>query len=257
MFPVLFSVGPFTLHTYGVLLAGGFAAALFYAVRRARHEGLDGDAVFNLFLVIVISAIIGSRVLYVFFNYGYFLDHPLEVIRIWEGGLVFHGGLLLAVAAAWFYLRRSDLPMWRTADLAAPAIALGQSIGRLGCLAAGCCFGSATLLPLGVVFSHAESLAPRNVPLHPTQIYASLSGLLVFLIIHFYNRRGHAPGQAFWLYLLLASAARFVEDYFRGSATRLSFLPDLTAVQGISLIIIPAALVLFLYFGRRNSPPAT
>lgn len=256
MFPVLFSIGPFTLHTYGVLLASGFAAALFYALRLARREGLDPDAVFNLFLVIVISAIIGSRLLYVFFSYSYFLDHPLEAIRIWEGGLVFHGGLILAIAAAWLYLRSSELPMWRTADIAAPAIALGQSIGRLGCLAAGCCFGSATPLPLGIVFRHPESLAPRDIPLHPTQLYASLSAFFIFIIVHLYNRRRHAPGQGFWLYLLLASAARFVEDSFRGSSTRLSLFPELTAVQGISLLIIPAALLLFLWFGKKAGTSA-
>ena len=256
MFPVLVTIGSFTLHTYGVFLAGAFASALAYAVASAARRGLDTDGIFNLFLLIVFAAIAGSRLLYVLFTPAYYFEHPLEALRIWEGGLVFHGGLLLAVPAVWVYLRRSRLPVWETADIAAPAIALGQSVGRLGCLAAGCCFGSPSSASWAVTFTHPEALAPKGLPLHPTQLYASLSAGLIFLFLHFYNRQDHAPGRAFCLYLILASAARLLEDAFRGSSTRLFFLPELTAVQGIALLIMPAAAFLYHRLGRKGPYPA-
>jgi len=256
MFPVLFRFGPFTLHTYGVLLAAGFAAALALCLREARREGLDADSVTNFFLLNVLAAIIGSRLLYVIFEYRYFREHPLDVVRIWEGGLVFHGGLLLAVAASAVYLKRSGLPLWKMADISAPAIALGQAVGRLGCLAAGCCYGKVTNLPWGITFSHPETLAPRDIPIHPSQLYSSLSGWIIFLILILYRRGRHASGQVFWLYLLLASSFRFVEDFFRGGTTRLALFPGLTAVQGLTLIIAPAAALFFLIFARRGKPPA-
>jgi phosphatidylglycerol:prolipoprotein diacylglycerol transferase len=256
MFPLLFRIGPFTLHTYGVLLAVAFSLALWYSLREARKEQLNTDSMTNLFLIVVLSAIIGSRLLFVLFSYRYFLEHPLDAFRIWEGGLVFHGGLLLAIAASVVYLRRSGLPLWKTADIAGPAVALGQAVGRLGCLAAGCCYGEATSLPWGITFSHPETLAPRDIPLHPTQLYASLSGWIVFLVLHLFRKKSHVPGQVFWLYLLLASSARFIEDFYRGSSTRLSFFPALTSVQGLCLLIAPAALLLMILFHRRGGSPA-
>ncbi len=252
MFPVLFTVGPFTLHTYGLLVATGFAAALFYSLRQAAREGLDSDAFSNFFLIVVISAIAGSRLLYVIYNYRYFADHPLKVAAIWEGGLVFHGGLILAVFSSWLYLRRGVLPMWETADIAAPAIALGQAIGRLGCLAAGCCFGRITDLPWGIVFTHPESLAPRDLPLHPTQLYSSLSNGIIFLVLHAYRSRSGAPGRTFWLYLFLTSAARLVEDAFRAEQSKLGLLPHISAVQALALALLPLSAFFFYRFGRRR-----
>jgi phosphatidylglycerol:prolipoprotein diacylglycerol transferase len=253
MLPVLFRLGPLTLHTYGMLVALGFAAALFYCLRRAEREGIDGDAFMNLFFIIVAAAIAGSRLLYVLFNLPFFLEHPLKAFAIWEGGLVFHGGLLLAVPCAYLYLRRAGLPVWKTADIAAPGIALGQAIGRLGCLSAGCCFGRVSDLPWGITFSHPETLAPRDLPLHPTQLYDSLSNVVIFLVLHFYSRRPVPAGTTFWLYLVLAPSARFVIEHFRAEGSRLSFLPGLSAIQGLALVIAPAALVMFVLFSRRRS----
>ena len=143
MFPVLarlgpFGVlghqfGPFTLHTYGVLVALGFIAALVVVMRGARREGLAQEPVLDLAFVAVLAAIVGSRLLYVLFNLGEYLADPLRIFKVWEGGLVFHGGLLLAIPACFYFVRRSRLPAWATADVFAPAIALGQAIGRIGC----------------------------------------------------------------------------------------------------------------------------
>jgi len=261
MFPVLlrfgpFAIlghqfGPFTLHTYGVLVALGFLAALAVVVRGARREGLPSESVLDLAFVAVLSAIVGSRLLYVLFNLQDYLADPLRILRVWEGGLVFYGGLLLAFPVCLLVVRRSNLPPWITADVFAPAIALGQAIGRLGCFAAGCCYGAPWEPPFCVTYTHPESLAPLNVPLFPSQLFSFLSGVAVYAILLLYRPRRRAPGQVFWLYLVLASAARVAEDAFRGTEAKLAILPWLSATQAIALGLGVFALVLFLSFGRR------
>jgi phosphatidylglycerol:prolipoprotein diacylglycerol transferase len=262
MFPVLLrfgpfallgrELGPFTLHTYGVLVALGFLAALLVVVRGAKREGLPSESVLDLAFVAVLSAIVGSRLLYVLFNLRDYLAEPLRILKVWEGGLVFHGGLLLAVPVCLYVVRRANLPPWSTADVFAPAIAIGQAIGRIGCFAAGCCYGAPWDPPLCVTYTHPESLAPLHVPLFPSQLFAFLSGVAIYAVLVAYRPRRRAPGQVFWLYFVLASAARLAEDAFRGAEAKLAIFPWLSATQAISLVLGAFALVLFVSFGRRS-----
>lgn len=264
MFPVLarfgpfhvlgHSLGPFTLHTYGVLVALGFLAALMLVRRGARREGLPAEPVLDLAFVAVLSAIVGSRLLYVIFNLREYLADPLRIFKIWEGGLVFHGGLILALPACLLFVRRVNLPAWPTADVIAPGIALGQAIGRIGCFAAGCCYGAPWDPPLCVTYTNPEALAPLQVPLFPSQLFAFASGIVVFAVLVSYRPHRRAPGQVFWLYLVLASAARLAEDAFRSPAAKLEILPWLSATQAISLGLAVLALALFVITGRRRMP---
>ncbi len=261
MFPVLARFGPFeifghrigplTLHTYGMLVALGFLVALIFIRRESRREGLSSESVLDLAFVAVLAAIVGSRLFYVFFNLREYLADPLRIFKIWEGGLVFHGGLLLTVPICFYMMRRSRLPAWRTADVFAPAIALGQAIGRIGCFAAGCCYGAPWDPPFCVTFTDPDALAPLNVPLFPSQLFAFASGILVFALLVAYRPRRRSPGQVFWLYLVLSSTARLAEDAFRGSSAKLALLPWLSATQAISLGLGIVALFMFVIFGRR------
>jgi len=246
-------VGPFTLHTYGMLVALGFVAALIVVRRGARREGLPSEPVLDLAFVAVLAAIVGSRLLYVLFNIQEYLADPLRIFKVWEGGLVFHGGLLLAIPACLFFVRRFSLPAWATADVFAPAIALGQAIGRIGCFAAGCCYGAPWEPPFCVTFTDPDALAPLHVPLFPSQLLAFGSGIIVFMVLVAYRPRRRATGQVFWLYLILASAARLAEDAFRGTDAKLAILPWMSATQAISLGLAAVALLMFVAFGRR--PP--
>ena len=185
-------------------------------MRGARREGLPSEPVLDLAFVAVLAAIVGSRLLYVLFNLQEYLADPLRIFKVWEGGLVFHGGLLLAIPVCLYVVRRSNLPAWATADVFAPAIALGQAIGRIGCFAAGCCYGAPWDPPFCVTFTDPDALAPLNVPLFPSQLFAFASGIVIFAVLVAYRPRRRAPGQVFWLYLVLASAARLAEDAFRG-----------------------------------------
>ena len=261
MFPILarfgpfdlfgHQIGPFTLHTYGMLVALGFLAALVVVMRGSRREGLPSEPVLDLAFVAVLAAIVGSRLLYVLFNLQEYLADPLRIFKVWEGGLVFHGGLLLAIPACFLVVRRSNLPAWATADVFAPAIALGQAIGRIGCFAAGCCYGAPWDPPFCVTYTHPDALAPLNVPLFPSQLFAFISGIIVFAVLVAYRPRRRAPGQVFWLYLILASTARLAEDAFRGTDAKLALVPWMSATQAISLGLAVVALTLFVITGRR------
>jgi len=246
-----YQVGPFTLHTYGLLVALGFVAALVVVMRGARRAGLPAEAVLDLAFVAVLSALIGSRLLYVAFNLQEYLAAPLRIFKIWEGGLVFHGGLLLAIPVCLIMVRRANLPAWVTADIFAPAIALGQAIGRIGCFAAGCCYGAPWDPPLCVTYTDPDALAPLHIPLFPSQLFAFASGIVVFAVLVACRPRLRVPGQLFWLYLVLASIARLAEDAFRGSAAKLAILPWLSATQAIALGIAIVSLALFVKSGRR------
>jgi len=148
-------------------------------------------------------------------------------------------------------VRRSSLPAWATADVFAPAIALGQAIGRIGCFAAGCCYGAPWDPPFCVTYTDPDALAPLHVPLFPSQLFSFASGIVVFAVLVAYRRRRRSPGQVFWLYLVLASTARLAEDAFRGADAKSAILPWLSATQAISLGLGIVALVLFVVFGRR------
>lgn len=247
MYPVLIKIGPLTIHTYGVLVAAGFLIAISLAVRQAKKQGIPSDRIIDVGFYILLSAIIGSRLLFVATNAGYYLRHPLDMLKIWEGGLVFYGGLLLAVPVAVWYMRKHRLDAWTIADIFAPYIALGHAVGRLGCFSAGCCYGKhAEDLPWAVTFLHPESLAKIGIPLHPTQIYESIGELANFLILITLRRYQSFNGQLFWTYILLYSILRFIVEFFRGDEARGYIIQGLSTSQGISIIMAVVAVIVMV-----------
>jgi phosphatidylglycerol:prolipoprotein diacylglycerol transferase len=177
------------------------------------------------------------------------------MVMIWRGGLVFYGGFLFAFATCFVYLKRRHLPFLKTCDLLAPGLALGEVFGRIGCFFAGCCYGNAAKLPWSVVFSHPHSLAKMGIPLHPTQLYASLKALIVFIILISFRRYKRGDGQIIWLYTLLYAIGRLIIEPFRGDERGLLILESITLTQAIALLLIPIALVMVVYLGRRQAAP--
>jgi len=236
MYPVLLRVGPLTLHTYGVLLAAGFLFGLAFAVKQARKEGIPGERIIDIGFYVLLSAIVGSRLLFVVINAGYYVKHPLDSLKIWQGGLVFYGGLALAVPVAIRYMRKHSLDIRNIADIFAPSLAIGHAIGRLGCFSAGCCYGKPAQIPWAVTFLHPESLARTGMPLHPTQLYESAGEFLNFLVLMALRRHRSFKGQLFWTYIFLYSALRFVVEFFRGDEARGFVLGGISVSQGISAI---------------------
>lgn len=253
MHPILFKVGPLTIHTYGVLVAAGFLLGLSLAIRQAKKEGISSNKIVDLGFYMLIAAIIGSRVLFVIINSAYYFKNPIAIFRIWEGGLMFYGGVLLAVPTAIWYMRKNELGIWSTADLFAPSISIGHAVGRLGCFAAGCCYGKpAEGLPWAVTFINSESLARTGIPLHPTQLYESAGEFINFLILITLRRYQSFKGQLFWTYILLYSILRFTVEFFRGDEVRGFMYGGLSISQGISIIMFTGAIVGLMVFRKKE-----
>src|SRR5687767_6236149 len=208
MYPKLFELGPVTVYTYGVLLAAAYLLGLKLAMVRAKARGLDANRVLDLGIYIIISALIGAKLLLLVTDFETFRENPRELLTLARSGGVFYGGLILAVAVALIYIRRIGLPLWTTTDVFAPGIALGHVVGRFGCLFAGCCFGKQTTLPWGITFRDPFAAAnvgtTLGVPLHPTQLYEAGAELLILILLLVMERRSRGfPGRTFWLYMLL------------------------------------------------------
>ncbi len=246
MHPILVHFGSFTLYTYGFFLAMGFLAAIWFSKRNARFYDLKPDDISDLFFVILVSGIVGARLLYVIINFDDFRASPLDIFKLWNGGLVFFGGFIGAVAASIVTLRIKKLPFFKTADTIAPGVALGHGIGRLGCFFAGCCYGRQCDLPIAVQFSHPDSLAPLHVPLHPTQIYMVVANLILFLILIFLQRRKRFHGMIFLSYIILYSVFRFIIEFFRGDFRGDFFLEFLSVSQGIGILAIVIAVIVMV-----------
>ena len=252
MHPILFRIGPFTLHTYGVFMAVAFLSGIGLSMREARRVGENPNKVLDLCFYVVIAAIVGARILYVLVTWPVFRDDPLEVFRIWHGGLVFYGGFIGAVVVALWYIRRQGLPLLKTLDIFAPSIAFGQFVARIGCFSAGCCYGKICDLPWAVTFTHPESLAPKGVPLHPTQLYISLNNLLIFLVLTGIKRIKNYEGQVFCIYVLLYGVTRYILEYFRGDERGTVLNGMFSTSQFIGLIMAVIAIVMMFILRRRR-----
>jgi phosphatidylglycerol---prolipoprotein diacylglyceryl transferase len=172
--PILLKIGSLTIFTYGFFLALAFLAAMALAGREARRVGLPPGRVYDLCFYSIIAALIGARFLQVLLEWDFYRVHPQDIVKVWDGGLAFQGGLVLGILTAVFYMWRHSLPVWKTLDVLALAMPLGQSIGRIGCFMAGCCYGRPNDLSWGVTFTDPQSLGPVGVKIHPTQLFMAV-----------------------------------------------------------------------------------
>ncbi|MFH2013155.1 MAG: prolipoprotein diacylglyceryl transferase [Pseudomonadota bacterium] len=252
MYPVLFHIGNFKIHTYGFFIALGFLVGIVLALREARRVGEEPENILDLAFYGIIAAIVGSRLLYIILNHRYYIENPMEIVKIWNGGLVYYGGFLLALIVGIWYIRKKDLPLWKTVDILAPSVAIGEAIGRLGCFSAGCCYGKETVLPWAVTFSNPESLARLGIPLHPTQLYSSVNALFIFLILTVVKRFKKFDGLLIWLYVLLYSITRSIIEIFRGDVRGFIFGKILSTSQFIGIILVIISVLMLIYLWRRN-----
>jgi phosphatidylglycerol:prolipoprotein diacylglycerol transferase len=250
MYPILCRLGGFTVNAYGFFVAVGFIVGFALAIRTARAKGIPFERVVDLFFYTLLSSILGSRILFVLTDVDFFLHHPSKILNLWEGGLVFYGGLLCAIAVAVVYMRRHRLPFWKMADLFSPPVALGLFFGRIGCFFAGCCYGTETSLPWAVVFTNPDSLARLNVPLHPTQLYDAANGLVLFVILVWMQKRKTFDGQVFGCFVFLYSVSRYFIEMVRGDP-RGSFLGTaLSTSQGIGMGLAIASLFMLFFLKK-------
>ena len=261
MHPTLFEIpvfGGLTIHTYGVMLAVGFLAAVGFCVHQARRYGEDPQRILDLSFYILIAAIVGSRVFFVALEWSYFSEHPAQIFNVAAGGLVFYGGAIGGVLTAMFFMRRWRMPFWRTCDLMAPAVPIGIFFGRLGCFAAGCCYGRETKVPWAAIFTDQGSLAPRDMPLHPTQLYASLDGVVLFVALVLLQRYKRFHGQIFSAFLIGYAVLRYlVEEPFRGDARGAAVEGfSVSVATGVPVLLVGVALMLYLGYRSRKAQTA-
>ncbi len=254
MHPILFQLDSFRVYSYGFFVGMGFVVAAVLAVLKVRKSDitLSLETVADLFFYTVLSAFLGARILFILINFDVYRQHPLQMFKIWEGGLVFYGGLIPAAIVAFGYMRWRRMPTWKLADLISPLIALGLSFGRIGCFFAGCCYGKETSLPWGVVFKNPDSLARLNVPLHPTQLYDAVNGLAIFFFLSWMSKRKTFDGQVFWLFVLLYSITRFLIEIFRGDPRGFLFGDLLSTSQAIGILLAIFSLFM-LFYNKKTS----
>jgi phosphatidylglycerol:prolipoprotein diacylglycerol transferase len=253
MSPILFHLGRFPIYAYGFFIAVGFVAATVLAALRIRKSNIkiSFENGIDLFFYKVLSAFLGSRILYVLLNFDFFRQHPLQMFKIWGGGLVFYGGLIPAAMVSFWVMKRRRLPVWKLADLISPLIALGLSFGRIGCFLAGCCYGKETSLPWAVVFRNPDSLARLNVPLHPTQLYDAANGLVLFFFLTWVEKRKTFDGQTFWFFLFLYAMTRFFIEIFRGDPRGFLFADLLSTSQVIGILLAIFSLCMLFYMKKQ------
>jgi phosphatidylglycerol:prolipoprotein diacylglycerol transferase len=255
MHPILLQFGPFTLRTYGAMMALSFIVGLLLSAKLNRREGRGDDELLDLAVWIMLGAVVGARILYIVVEWPEFWgpDAPPELgarllnfLAVWRGGLVYYGGLIGAFFTALTYLKVRRLPVWSYGDVIAPGLALGQVTGRMGCWFNGCCYGRESRA-FGVVFPALGD----NVPRLPTMLYEAAFCLALSAFLTWFWRRKSYPGQVFWLYVLLYAVWRFGVEFLRGDSERGVLISDaLSPSQWISLGAAAAALILL----RRLKP---
>jgi len=204
MIPLIMNV---TIYSYGLMLAIAVVVSTLLLARDAHRSNINADIIFDLVFWAVISGIVGARMFYIALNYPFFLKHPSEIIMVQNGGLAWQGGLILGSIVVMLYIKSKKLPLSTMLDVLVPYLALGQSIGRVGCFLNGCCYGRA--------FDGGIYFPVHDATLHPTQLYLSAGFFLIFLILKKYQRFSEIPGLVFASYLILASSLRFGVEYFR------------------------------------------
>lgn len=261
MYPVLFYIRNFPVNTYGVFLALAFLAAIFTTVKLAERDGLPKERIYDLCLWLLLSSLVGSKLLMLFTEPEYRANPKLLFsLDFLRSGGVFYGGLIGALIAGFVLMRRWRLPWWKTADACAPGIALGNFFGRQGCFSAGCCWGKPTTLPWGVQFTqagHEITGVPTGVHLHPTQLYESFAMLLVFFFLLWLHKKKKFSGQVILAYVVIYATVRFliefVRDDPRGDILGVTTLTGLSTSQLIGLVVGVGALILLFIRRRRAS----
>jgi phosphatidylglycerol:prolipoprotein diacylglycerol transferase len=257
--PVAIHLGPVAIHWYGLMYVVGFLGGWWVGKLRARNplwgwrpEEL-GDVVFYLAL----GVILGGRLGYVlFYNPGHYVQHPLEVLYIWTGGMSFHGGLLGVCVALWIYARKTGRTLFAVTDFLAPLAPLGLGPGRIGNFINQELWGKVTDLPWGMVFRTGGPL-----PRHPSQLYeCALEGVALFLILWFYSRRPRPTGAVSGLFMICYGAFRFAVEFVREPDTQLGYLAfgwvTMGQILSVPMILFGASLMWWASYRRNNTRPA-
>jgi phosphatidylglycerol---prolipoprotein diacylglyceryl transferase len=263
VFPRLFHIGSFNVPTYGFLVSLGVLIGLWISVRNSQKQGIDPDHAWNLGILVVLCGILGAKILYIINDWSTYAAHPREIFSLstLQAGGVFSGGLIGALLAAAWYIRKHHMPALGTCDAFAPGLALGHAIGRIGCFSAGCCYGVPTTHWWGVTFTNplaAELVGtPLNQKLEPTQLFESAVELANFFILTWMLKRKKFEGQVFGAYLILYGVARYFLEFIRDDPGRGSvFGGVMSGTQLISIFLVIAGGLIWWWRPGLKAVPA-
>lgn len=262
MYRTLIKIGPIGIHSYGLMLAISFLIGVWYIYRRCRAEKLQFEPMLNVAYILIFCGMIGARLGYVLMHLGDFISDPLSAINPFHSGeygisgLNLYGGVILAVIAAFYYLRRKGLPLLAVFDLYAPTLGLGLGIARIGCFLNGCCFGVPTTLPWGITFPPGSipDMVFGQQPLHPSQLYSSAYGIALFVLLHQVLRRKRFDGQVIALMFMIEAVFRHLIEYTRYYESEMVFSfmgMHPTYNQVISILLFITGMILYLRAPRR------
>ena len=230
MHPVIAKFGPITIYSYGMMIAIAFVFGIYLAKIEAARKNLDKNIVYDLAFYLIIGALVGARLYYLaFFNPRSFIEEPLSIFRIWQGGLAIHGGILGGIIANILFAKRRKISFWRLADLVAPSLLLGQAIGRIGCFLNGCCYG----IPMNAL------------RIHPTQLYEMVLNLIGFFGLWIARKKIKFSGGLFLLYLMIYNSIRIVVSSLRADCLYI-WGTDIKVAQVISGVVFIIALALYM-----------
>jgi phosphatidylglycerol:prolipoprotein diacylglycerol transferase len=263
MFPA-FKLGPLTIYSYGLMMALGVGMGLWFVYVQAKKQRLPAPRVLDAAFYILLISILGAKLILLFGDFNRYTRNPKELLNLARSGGVFQGGLVFGLVFALWYFHKYRLPTWKMADLIGAALALGHGFGRIGCFAAGCCYGRACSLPWGVTFTDPRAEQITGIPLgigrHPVQLYESALNFLNFAILFLILRRKRFDGQVFTFYIMNYSVIRFFTEYFRGDHPARSFLvrgstplSSLTWPQFFCIVGLIAGLGMFFIFKKRHA----
>lgn len=269
MHPVLFSTDlfgllkePVSLHVYGLMIAAGFLLAMQLAGRQAKREGEDPDRFIDLGFYLLLSGLIGARFVFILTKLPEYLANPLEIVMFWRGGLVWYGGFIGAAVYLVYYCRRYRLDYFKVVDVLIPYTAMAHAFGRLGCLAAGCCFGAPSDAPWAIVFpnnsmaqqqqqsSGLVDVGAASLPVHPTQLYEAGAELALFWLLLLVRPHKRFHGQLFLTWLSIYPVVRSVIEVFRGDKERGVYI--LSTSQYISIGVAIAAVLVYVHLRRQR-----
>ena len=255
MIPFLFPHSPFETPTYYALYLLAFLGAILLVTKRAEAYGASPVLGIDLGMVSFLSGVLGARLFFAFFSApDYFLRNPIRILYVWQGGFVLYGGLLFGILGCYFFLKSKGASVAHWADIAAPCVLLGIGIGRMGCLSAGCCYGSQKDWFWGMIFTNPRAAAPLNIPLHPTQLLEALFGFISCGIFSWIFRSPpKVKGSVLLWVMLVYSLFRFFIEFLRGDAIRGVFFDGrISSSQIIAVIVALGSLIWLLYLFKNS-----
>jgi phosphatidylglycerol:prolipoprotein diacylglycerol transferase len=250
MYSDLFSIGSFTFHGYGLMIGIGILAAYLTSEYRVKKSGLDSDHIFPLLIWGTGFGLVSAKLLYFLTIFDDIKKDPSLLLSL-SGGFVVYGGIFGGVAAGYVYCRIKKIDFFRYLDQIVPSISLAQGFGRMGCLLAGCCYGTPYNGPLSIVF-HKSQFAPNEINLFPSQIFSSVFDFLLFIVLAVIARKKPTPGKVTAFYLIFYSIGRFLIEFYRGDLIRGS-VGTLSTSQFISLFAAAAGCFLLWKSTHKTS----